>query len=414
MGKLFKDGFLNDIRNVSIFDVASEYFELNEIGAVYQAKCIHKGDNSPSLTFFKATNTFCCFGCGAGKQPVTEGSDVISFVMWVEKCSFIEAVRKICLLKGIQIPTAELSEEDKRKNKMYDEALYLNRLFYKDLQSSTQLLNYLFSRGFTQSDIEKFRIGSVPDTLKSQHHHKIVFPLIDISNRTIGFSYRNMHKELGLGKPGPKYINSSSSLIFDKGSLFYGLNFVKKMIREKDYVVIGEGFSDCIFSQRNGIPFISTMGTSLTDKHIDILSNYTKNIILWPDGDNAGINAAKRQVKALEAEGFKVKIVLYKNQDPDEVILSFEEEEMSPKEIEEKIKDEALLPNVMFMHEALAKYDSEQLRIRIEVINEIKPFIKDLSSYKYKKFLIEDICHRLRIDEETLYDLLEINPNEGE
>ncbi|MDK2600560.1 CHC2 zinc finger domain-containing protein [Bacillus stercoris] len=213
------DDFLQQLREISIEEVASEYFPLKQMGAIYQTKCIHSNDNDPSLTFFPQTNTFYCFGCGAGKRPKTEGSDTISFVMWIDNCSFYEAVQKLANLKGLTIPKAELSPEEKEKQKLLDRILDANRKYWEWLQKEERALNYLYNRGIDNDLIAKWRIGYIPESQNNHFHRgKVVFSLMNDWGQTVGFSHRDMTKEFkGEKLSGPKYVNSPKSLFLIKG-----------------------------------------------------------------------------------------------------------------------------------------------------------------------------------------------------
>jgi len=405
MVKQIPDEYLDKLRSIPIDEVAETYFKLNQMGSIFQTTCIHKGDNSPSLTFFPNTNTFFCFGCGAGKRPKTEGSDVISFVMWIDNCSFSEAVRKLSDMKGWEVPKANLSPQEKQRLQELDSIVQVNRTYWETLQTSKNHKIYLHERGIRQEEIDKWRIGMAPEGDKFAH--RISFALMNDWGQTVGFSYRNMSDFIqSLEDDRPKYVNSPKSLVFDKGSILYGLNFVKRTIREKGYVIVGEGFGDAIIAQRVGLPFVSTMGTSLTSQHVEILKQYTNTIILWMDGDKAGIEATMRHAKVLRDNGFIVKALNFTGEDPDDVILkvldSYSEEDAIAY-VQKLVHTEARLASHFAVEHLLRRYESSLTALQLDTIAAIQPTLNEMQRGPEKLFTMKRIADTLGVQVEDLY-----------
>ena len=406
MAKQIPDEFLEQLRAIPIEEVASLYFDLNQMGAILQTSCTHGGDNDPSLTFFPQTNTFYCFGCGAGKRPKTEGSDVISFVMWMDKCKFTEAVAKLADLKGLKVPLQGLSAEDKRKQEMMIQAVGQNRLYWQHLQTEERALKYLHERGIDEEQINKWRIGYIPEEARTPHAGKIVFSLMNDWGQTVGFSHRDMTKEFtGEKSGGPKYVNSAKSAIFDKGKILYGLSFVKRLIREKGYVIVGEGFGDTILGQKLGLPFVSIMGTSMTEHHIRILKEYTDTVILWMDGDTGGITATQRHAKALKEQGFTVKIVNYFGKDPDDIffdIINNVPEEEAAEYAEKLVHAESILDSQFYINRVLERLESEMSAIQLRAIREVRPVLNDIEDKGELAIYKKQVARRLGVEIEDL------------
>lgn len=406
MAKQIPDEFVKQLRDIPIEEVAELYFDLKSIGSIRQTTCIHGGDRDPSLTFFPQTNTFYCFGCGAGKRPKTEGSDVISFVMWVDKCTFMEAVTKLASLKGLEVPKAQLSAEDKRKQEQTAQMIAMNRLSWEHLQQKPEAIKYLHERGIDDEEIAKWRIGYIPEEARTPHKGKIAFALMNDWGQTVGFSYRDMTKEFtGEKLQGPKYINSPKSLIFDKGSTLYGLNFVKRKIREKGYVVVGEGFGDTILGQKLGLPFVSIMGTSMTDQHIKILSQYTNTVILWMDGDGGGIGATSRHAKALRKAGFIVKVINYLGKDPDDIFMKFLQDysyEEACERVHYLVEKESILASQFEINQVLDKYESALTELEMNTIRNIQPILEEMEDGPEKVFTKKRIARVLGVEPSEL------------
>jgi DNA primase len=402
MAKKIPDEFLEQLRQVPIEEVASLYFDLKPMNNLYQTSCIHGGDTDPSLTFFTQTNTFYCFGCGAGKRPKTEGSDVISFVMWIDKCSFIEAVQKIASLKGLEVPKQGLSAEEKRIIEAIAKTTQMNRIYWEHLQTEERALAYLHERGIDNDDIAKWRIGYIPEDARTPHAGKVVFGLMNDWGQTVGFSHRDMTKEFtGEKLEGPKYINSAKSVIFDKGRTLYGLNFVKRKIREKGYVVVGEGFGDTILGQKLGLPFVSIMGTSMTDQHIRILKEYTDTVILWMDGDVGGIGATMRHAKALRKEGFIVKVINYNGKDPDDIFMEIMEDRTIEEAIahaEWVVKNNSLLASQFEVNQVLEKFDSDFIELQMNAYRNVQVILDEMEEGIEKAFTQRRVAESLGLN----------------
>lgn len=404
--KQIPDDFLNKVRQVDIVEVAEQYFQLTQMGGVYQTKCIHGSDSDPSLTFFPQTNTFYCFGCGAGKRPKTEGSDVISFVMWLDKCSFMEAIQKIASTKGWNIPKLGLSEEDRKKVAQLEFVLGQNRQNWEHLQHEEKYLKYLENRGISKEEVDKWRIGCIPEAARHMHRGRLCFALMNDWGQTVGFSYRNMSDQFdNLEDPGPKYVNSPKSIIFDKGSILYGLNFVKRQIREDGYVIVGEGFGDAILGQKVGLPFVSVMGTSLTDQHINTLKQYTDTVILWMDGDGGGIGATLRHAKSLEKAGLMVKVINYLGKDPDDIFMRC----MEGRTTEEAIKhakwtvdNNAMFASQFELNQVLNRFDTQILEMKMRACQEVLPILETIPDDGHKDIYYEMVSQRIDVGIEVL------------
>ncbi|MFD6442707.1 DNA primase, partial [Peribacillus sp. NPDC060186] len=256
----------------------------------------------------------------------------------------------------------EINKESQRSNmpagsQQMFEAHDLLRKFYHHLLVNTkegqEALEYLLKRGFTEETIEKFQIGYSLDSwdfvskflLKrgfpaefmeqagliifrekdesyfDRFRNRVMFPIMDHQGNTIAFSGRAM------GADEPKYLNSPETPIFNKSKTLYNFHHARPHIRKKEQAVIFEGFADCISAVRAGVEnSVATMGTALTDQHIQLLKRNTDQILICYDSDSAGLNAANRAVNMLQDNDFTVKVALMPdNLDPDDYIKEFGE-----------------------------------------------------------------------------------------
>ena len=350
-----EDEKINQIREaVDIVDLIGEYVQLKKQGRNYFGLCPFHGENSPSFSVSTEKQIFHCFGCGAG-------GNIFTFLMDIEGYNFVESA-KVLAEKGNVPLEVEINKDSKRSNmpegsQQMLEAHDLLRKFYNHLLVNTkegqEALEYLLDRGFTEETIEKFQIGYSLDSwdfvskflLKrgfppeymeqagliiyrekdesyfDRFRNRVMFPIMDYQGNTIAFSGRAM------GDDEPKYLNSPETPIFNKSKTLYNFHHARPHIRKKEQVVIFEGFADCISAVRAGVEnSVATMGTALTDQHIQLLKRNTDQVLICYDSDSAGLNAANRAVNMLQETDFTVKVALMPdNMDPDDYIKEFGE-----------------------------------------------------------------------------------------
>lgn len=357
------------VKSIPIQKVAELYFDLERSGQDYLAHCSHGSDSDPSLHFYTSDNSFYCFGCEAGKRPVTQSNDVIGLVMWQDHCQFYEAVDKLCVKFHIQKARVELSREEIDRQKSL--VLLQDKMDQYRRELVPSVREWFHDRGISDLSIEQWRLGS------NDGHP--VYPLFNASGVVTGFAQRKLDNE-----QGPKYINSRSSSLFKKNSLLYGLH----NIGQSNYLVIGEGYNDAILLQQAGIPFVSTMGTALHQNQIDILRQYTKAVILWFDGDKPGYEATIKHGKELQEQGFLVKVVFIKDHDPDEAVLTLVNEGIS---IEAFIHKRAMLYSYFVLENKLALFSSHLDELRLKEFSEIKPLLVRLPDGDEKEMYLSRI-----------------------
>lgn len=328
-----------------IEDLISSYVNLKRAGSVYQGLCPFHSEKSPSFTVFPNTETFHCFGCGAG-------GDVISFIMRAENLEYMGALEFLAKRAGLELPADTASEsETVKRSRMFEmnrtAALFFNKMLYAP--ESEPAREYLRSRGLSGAAVKRFGLGFAPNSFDALRRHmnakgyrdeelkeaflcgksertggyfdyfrgRIMFPIIDNFSNVIAFGGR----ALGDGKP--KYLNSSDTPVFKKSRNLFALNFARSAC--SDYLILCEGYMDVIAVNMAGFPnAVATLGTALTSEQARIMAKYTKKIILSYDSDDAGVRAAKRAIPMLTDAGLEVKLLRMEGaKDPDEYIKKF-------------------------------------------------------------------------------------------
>lgn len=325
-----------------IVDIIGQYVKLKRQGSRYTGLCPFHNEKTPSFSVSGDTQLYYCFGCHAG-------GNVYTFVMEYENYTFQESIEYLADRAGIQLPRDEGRREraeDSRRKQMLEANKLAARYFYYQLKGKQggKAYQYLRNRGLSDETIVKFGLGysnissddlyrylkqkGYEDKLladcglikvdqKGAHDrfwNRVMFPIMDINNRVIGFGGRVMGDGL------PKYLNSPETELFDKSRNLYGLHAAKKA--RKDYFLLCEGYMDVIALHQAGFNnAVASLGTAFTPQHAILMKRYVKQVILTFDSDNAGINAALRAIPILKNAGLSVKVLNMKpHKDPDEFI----------------------------------------------------------------------------------------------
>ena len=341
----YSEELIEEVRSRNdIVDVISGYVRLQKKGSSYFGLCPFHNEKSPSFSVSRQKQMYYCFGCGAG-------GNVFTFLMEYENFSFVEAMKYLADRAGIELPEQEYSKEAKERADLKATILEMNRLaakyFYvqlknergfhayrylKDRQLSDEMIlafglgysnpysddlyKYLRGKGYSEELIRKAGLINTDERqgVYDKFWNRVMFPIMDVNNRVIGFGGRVM----GDGKP--KYLNSPETVVFDKSRNLYGLN--RARTSRKPYLLLCEGYMDVIALHQAGFDnAVASLGTALTSGHANLLKRYTKEVYLTYDSDGAGIKAALRAIPILKEVGITTKIINMKPyKDPDEFI----------------------------------------------------------------------------------------------
>ena len=339
--------FIDEVKyRNKIEDVIASYVNLKRAGSNYQGLCPFHSEKTPSFTVFPNTETFHCFGCGAG-------GDVISFIMRAENLEYPGAVEFLAKRAGLEMPeeAGGAGSETVKRSRMYEmnraAAVFFNKMLYAP--ESEPAREYLKQRGLSSAAVKRFGLGFAPNSFDALRRHmhslgygddelkeaflcgksertggyfdyfrgRLIFPIIDNFSNVIAFGGR----ALGDGKP--KYLNTSDTPVFKKSRNLFALNFAKNACAES--LILCEGYMDVIAVNMAGFPnAVATLGTALTTEQARIMAKYTKKVILSYDSDDAGVSAAKRAIPILTDAGLEVKMLRMEGaKDPDEYIKKF-------------------------------------------------------------------------------------------
>lgn len=437
-------------QRVDIVDLVSQYVTLKRAGRTYMALCPFHSERTPSFHVDPARQSWHCFGaCGTG-------GDIFAFVMKKDGVEFRDALRTLAERAGVALESRRDPQEDTRRARMYDLNEAASAYFHAMLQSTegpyaekAQVArDYLAERGIAAASLEMFQIGYAPNSWDAltahltnrgfspqenvlaglgvegdrgaydRFRHRLMFPIRDERGRVAGFGGRLLPGEaLGAGDVQPKYVNTSQSQIFDKGSILYGLDLAKDAVRSEGQAVIVEGYMDAIAAHEHGYHnVVASMGTALTERQVALLKRYSATLILSLDADNAGSEATirsayeiinnsirrrpepnsrgiVRQVASLDID-LRV-LSMPEGRDPDEVIRT--SPELWPQLVAEA---KPVLDHLFDV--AARRHDLTQPRERSAAAAELTPIIALTADRVVQAHYMQRLARMAQVDEATL------------
>lgn len=404
----YSEELLEKIRNaIDIVDLIGKKVELKQSGRNYVGLCPFHGEKTPSFNVNTVNQLYYCFGCG-------RGGNVFNFVMAIEEVSFPESVHILAKQANVELPN--ITPEQKKRTEKFEQLVRVNHLaaqyYYRSLRSDAgkKARNYLIKRNISGTLARDFYLGYATaewngllnfllesdvsleiaeeaglivrgkNGYYDRFRNRIIFPILDYRGRFIGFGGRI------IGDEQPKYLNSPETPVFQKNRIMYGLNWARETIREKDSVVVVEGYTDCLALSEKGISnVVASLGTSFTQQHAELLARFTNNVVIAFDGDAAGMRATLRGLEVLTNAGLQVRVAsLPEGEDPDKFARTHTLEE-----VEDWLN--GALPFVEFLiKKTINKYDLQTHAGKIEASKEIINILIKLDSaidrHEYSKF----------------------------
>lgn len=416
----YPEELIEEVRSRNdIVDVISGYVKLKKSGSNYFGLCPFHNEKSGSFSVSPVKQMYYCFGCGAG-------GNVITFIMEYENYSFMEAVKFLADRVGIELPEVEESAEDRRNRDIKSQLLEINKLvavyFFHQLksQNGSVAMNYLKKRELSDETIQRFGLGyssmysdDLYKYMKSKGYkddilketglftydgnkvtdkfwNRVMFPIMDMNNRVIGFGGRVM----GDGKP--KYLNSPETKLFDKSRNLYGLNFARTS--RKPNIIICEGYMDVISLHQAGFnQAVASLGTALTPGQASLMKRYTDQVLITYDSDGAGVKAALRAIPILKEAGLTTKVINMKPyKDPDEFIKG-----MGAEAFQERINNAQ--NSFMYEIEALEKnFDLQDPESKTKFFTEVSKKIVEFQEELERNNYIEAVASKYMISMDAL------------
>ena len=345
------DEFLTELRaRTDIESVISPYVNLSKRGRLVKGLCPFHNEKTPSFTIYTDSQSFFCFGCGAG-------GDAITFVRRIENLDYVEAVKVLAERAGMKMPEDGYDDSlAKHRQRLLAANREAARFFHSTMMSEQGRigLDYFLNRGLSMQTIKHFGLGYAPDSWDALLKHmrskgftnqelydanlvrmsnkgekthyydnfknRAMVPIIDLRGNVIAFGGRV------LDDSKPKYINTSDTMVYKKSNGVFALNFAKN--GNPSQIIVAEGYMDVIALHQAGFTnSIACLGTALTQEQARLVARYADEVVLSYDSDEAGQKATKRAIEIFSKTGVKIRVLkLTGGKDPDEIIKKFGKE----------------------------------------------------------------------------------------
>ncbi|MBL8491586.1 MAG: DNA primase [Rhodocyclaceae bacterium] len=403
---MIPESFIQELlARVDIVDVVERYVTLKKAGANYSACCPFHSEKTPSFTVSPSKQFYHCFGCGAH-------GTAIGFLMQYAGLGFVEAVEDLASHAGLQVPResgtdAARAATQARKAPLTELMARAARFYRDQLKASPKAIDYLKSRGLTGEVAARFGLGYAPEEWQGlqrvfpdygdsallecglvidndqgrrydRFRDRIMFPILDQRGNVIGFGGRILAGDKGADS-GPKYLNSPETPLFEKGRELYGLVQARQAIRERDTVIVVEGYMDVVALAQHGVGnAVATLGTATTPVHVQKLLRQASRIVFCFDGDAAGRKAAWRALEAslehLTDDRFAGFLFLPPEHDPDSFVraegaAAFQALVARPTALSE-----------FMMRELKSHADLGSAEGRAQLVHEAKPLLQRLAA----------------------------------
>jgi DNA primase len=429
-------------QRLDIVEVLSSYVpDLKKSGRNFKAVCPFHSEKTPSFFVFPERQSWHCFGaCGTG-------GDMFAFVMRKEGVDFKDALNILAERAGVPVVQRKPDEGKSEADRLKEINEAAAELFHRLLFNSTggqRTREYLIRRGVSEKTMRQFLIGYSQDSWDSlrlellkkgylenelsaagllvekekeagtydRFRNRLMFPIRDMAGRVVGFGARALDDSL------PKYLNSPQTLIFDKSSSLYGIDFARPAIRKENLAVVVEGYMDVVVAHQHGFAnVVASLGTALTEKHVGIVKKLTNRLVLALDADAAGEMATLRGID-VASRTFDQKVVplptsaglvnyeeqldaeisvmvMPEGKDPDDIIKE------SPQEWERLLKE--AVPVVDYTFDLMiSKLDITKSRDKSQVVDQLLPLIAEIKHPVRQAHYLQKLSRAVAVDEQTL------------
>lgn len=428
---------IQEVRDrVDIERVIGQVVSLKKQGRRLSGLCPFHREKSPSFSVDPISKLYHCFGCHVG-------GDAFDFVMRHDSVDFPTAVRRLAREFGVELPEREESPEEKHRRSEREKLYRVNALardyFERELGRSPRALEYLRTeRGLRPETIERFRLGFAPlgwsgltDELEGKRvpveypltlglvgrrqdgrgvydrfRGRVIFPITLPGGDVAGFGARRADWVEEEDK-GPKYLNSPESPIYDKSSIFYGLDLARDSIRQSRRAILVEGYMDVIGLHQVGVTqAIATCGTALSHKHAEALSKMAEEVITMFDGDAAGLDATRRSAEPLLKQGLMMRVLeLPTGEDPDTYAAR-----ISPEALEAELNS---APSAIdyFVDRARRTHGGAGIAGVVKMVDLVRPLLLSIPDPLTRDVSIEAAARRLGLDPAVLKQHLRAKPS---
>lgn len=410
---------------LDIVEVVSQTVDLTRKGNRYWGKCPFHNENTASFCVTPEKNMFYCFGCNTG-------GDIFTFIMKRDNLDFAEALDFLAKKAGIE-RVSRLSPDVVRQR---EKLLAINKAvadyYQQSLAKSSLAKNYAANRNINEASISRFKIGYADDKWDSLEtyllkkgftsrdileaglikysekanknydifRNRIIFPIFATNGDILGFGGRVFDDSL------PKYINSPETKIYSKRHNLYGLFQAKEAIRSSNYIILVEGYFDCIKLHQYGINnVVASLGTAFTLEQAELIKRYAEEVVILYDADEAGQRETLKVIDILSKEDIRISVATLPNAiDPDDYIDLYGKEDFLY-----FLKNNKVSYIEFKLNNYLSTMDNLLLEDKVKIINNLRPDLILLQSELEKDYFVKLLSYRLQVEENIIYRELRQN-----
>lgn len=409
-------------QRLSVVDVVGSYIKLQKAGANHKAICPFHSEKAPSFYVSPPREIWHCFGCN-------RGGDMFEFVKQIEGVEFPEALRILADRAGVTIVRQD-PKFINEKTRLIDILKEATLFYQKQLAADKKVMKYLWKRGLKNDTLKDFNVGFAPSEDEGWRHlfsylkrkgysgqemekaglvikkdasdyydrfrGRIMFPLKDTSGRVVGFSgriYGPEKEDVG------KYINTPQTILYDKSKVLYGFDRAKMEIRKQNICILVEGQMDVLMAHQVGtVNTAAVSGTALTPHHLQIIKRLADNLIMAFDNDEAGLQAAKRNIDLALEKGLELKAIsLPQGKDPADAILKSEENWHKSVQKAAHIID-------FYLDVLSAKHKDDSRGFKLEVGKSVLPYLLSIQSEIDRNHWVSEIAKKISTREEAVFE----------
>lgn len=433
--------FIHDLLSrVNIVDTVDRHVTLKKAGANYVACCPFHSEKTPSFTVSPTKQFYHCFGCGAHGNAIT-------FLMEYSGYNFVEAVQQLAGQVGMPLPEIQPDTTKKARSTntqedtavgtiedLFDAMRKATEFYREQLKQSDHAIDYLKKRGLDGLTAARFAIGYAPEDWRSlarvfpdysdkrtkniltraglmivseggksydRFRGRIMFPILNPKGQIVAFGGRS------IDQGEPKYLNSPETDIFVKGREIYNLFSARKAIRDAQCVIVVEGYMDVVALSQHGIEYaVATLGTAVTDFHIQKLLRHADRVVFCFDGDNAGKKAARRALENCVSQLSDGKTIQFlflpEGEDPDSFVHQYGKQAFEQRIAQSLNLSEFLL--TVFSQELNLQNDEG----RAKFLHDIKPLLQRIQAPALTLMLLKRLTQMCGMDQHELAELLEL------
>lgn len=397
----------NLLEKIDIYDVVAARVQLKKAGKDYSGLCPFHTENTPSFTVSQHKQFYHCFGCG-------KNGSAIGFMMEYEGLDFVDAVKDLAQLAGMEVPLQANAPAQKSRANLFAITEKAARIFQHQLKASEPIIAYVKNRHISGATAQRFQLGyalndwdglikrfetNEQELLKraglttindrqqtyDKFRNRLMFPIHDRRGRVIAFGGRAVEPD-----QKPKYLNSPETELFHKSNELYGLHLAKKHSKE-NFVLVVEGYMDVIALHEKGIcNAVATLGTATSPQHISTLFKSWDKIVFCFDGDNAGIQAAEKAMNTALPLYLDHKIIdflfLPDKEDPDSYVNRHGAEAM------QRLIDNAMPFSDFFIQVVSKNINIQTLDGKAQLFDKAQPFLNQLPKGHFKQLLASQIA----------------------